>query len=344
MKKNITFLTTLISGVALLSTPLYAQNANTDPNQQPVKLKGGLTVESNTPPDTVIISEVCYWPKEGEVEWIEVTNVSSESIDIRDWKIMDGQAINFVISTTPLIIPPRGSIVIRFDGSGKSITPFNESGMATAYSPKNIADNVLGDYGGHLALYSPASDRPNAQLIQSYVAWGYSPGYIAAEAVELRKWPNTKRVVPGTGRITVLGVGVFTQQGGSIGVIPPQDKKGTASVYWGVLSPEEVNPGRLEVMREVRISPLNTEVTDGRGYANLNLIRMEDGIKYQFQVCSDQDCKVTIIDYISDEPHYRIEKPVPRSTTYYWRARLVRPDNSVSAWSRILSLTNKQPR
>src|SRR5690606_32225867 len=110
-----------------------------------------LQYESKEIPRRVAISEVCYWPNSGESEWIELTNFSDEEVDIQGWKILDGHSLDFVLATTQAKIPPLGTVVLYLDGKDKPLT-FDKAGVAVIHSTKDLAGNVLGDKGGHLAL------------------------------------------------------------------------------------------------------------------------------------------------------------------------------------------------
>ena len=284
----------------------------------------------------VVFSEVCYWPKEGEPEWIELTNVSDKPVDIKGWEIIDGQTLDIKISEQSLIIPPKNCLVVKLDGTGEPVTPFKDN-QAVVHFAKGVSGNLLGDQGGQIALYSFLNDGYEPPVIHSFVAWGRSPGSIIDDAIVAGRWGTPENVVSGSGPGPTMGPMRNVIRGGSIGLVLPTP---TSGAQWGAFLPSELNPGQLDMRRGVIISPLNTKVTDEKGYANIQVIWMELGTKYEFQVCMDEACTKVYIDAINEGADYHIEKPIPPDMTYYWRARLIYSDDTRSEWSEVRSISN----
>lgn len=292
---------------------------------------------------SVVISEVCYWPNKGEAEWIELSNISDQPVDIKGWQLVDGQTLDFVISEQSLWMPPASYLVIKLDGTAKSPTSFTQN-RATIHSPRGVTGNLLGDKGGQIALYAPEIDIFNPAEIRSYVAWGRSPGRILSEALEAKNWSATSSAVFGTGPDIIMGPAKTIVQGGSIGLVESVDHWGYAHEHWGIFAPSEVNPGETGVAkRGPTLTPYAYDgaTTDSQGYRNTSVVPMENGVQYQFQVSANRDFKETFLDHVGGGFDYRIEKPIPLHSTYFWRARLIYPGDVKSVWSEVRRLVSE---
>ncbi len=296
--------------------------------------------QGQTAAPSIVLSEVCYLPQAGESEWIELANFSERAVDLKGWQLLDGQALDFVITENSFVLPPGGYLVVRLDGSALPIAPV-APGSWVAHSPRGTVGNLLGDKGGHIALYAPEIDVFNPAKIQSYVAWGRSPGAIVAEALEAQQWSMAEQTVLGTGPDVILGPAKTLRPGGTIALVESPAHWGYKHGHWGVFSPSEANPGETGFARR---GPVLTHyaydgaTTDIEGYSNISVVPMEEGVEYQFQVCSDKKCADVFLDRVGTNFDYRIEKPIPRHSTYFWRARLIYPDGTQSRWSEIRRL------
>jgi hypothetical protein len=124
-------------------------------------------------------------------------------------------------------------------------------------------------------------------------------------------------------------------------VLPP-DNSGITDEKWGVFLPAEVNPGEVKMKRGVVLAqPFEGGTTDRDGKETLSVVPMVDRTKYHFQVGLDKEFKTLFLESIGEPSNYVLEKPVAPRTTCYWRARLIHPDGSLSAWSEVRSLTNE---
>lgn len=289
---------------------------------------------------SLVLSEVCYWPQAGESEWIELTNISDRAVDLKGWQLLDGQSLDITITESSFLLPPNGYLVVRLDGSALPIAP-TKNGSWVAHSPKGIVGNLLGDKGGHIALYSPEVDVLNPAKIQSYVAWGRSPGRIIAEALQAEKWVSAEQTVFGTGPDLVMGPVKTLRQGGTIALVESPEHWGYAHEHWGVFSQSEANPGATGFAKRgptLTFYAGDGATTDVQGYINISVVPVEDGVKYQFQVCSDKKFTNVFLDHIGTNFDYHIEKPIPRQSAYFWRARLIYPDGTQSHWSEVRSI------
>ena len=327
---------TLLAGLVTPILPAIAQNTSPRETQTPA-----------TP--SVVISEVCYWPKEGEPEWIELSNISDKPIDIKGWQLVDGQTLDFVVSAASLVMPPQSYLVVRLDGTGQPAAPFAQN-KAIAHSPRDIKGNLLGDKGGQVALYSQQVDQYQPSEIRSYVAWGRSPGRVISDAMKMGYWSMPGQlpddIVVGTSSELNASPIKTIRQGGTIALLKSLDKGGYAYENWGVFSPNEVSMGQESAKRGVTLGfPPNGWKSDGAdGIFSLRVARMKEDVKYHFQVCTDKECQHIFLDALEDQPNYTFEKPIPRHSTYYWRVQLVYPDGYSSAWSEIRSITYGYPK
>lgn len=303
------------------------------------KTPAAATIIPKRNPD-VVISEVCYWPKPNEPEWIELANVSDKPVDIKNWEIIDGQTLDIKISEQSLVMPPKSFLVIILDGKDKSATPFKNN-RSTIHSAKGIKGNLLGDKGGQIALYSSLDDFFVPSMIHGFVAWGRSPGSIIDDAIIAERWISPQDRVIGTVANLIGSPTRPVLQGGTIGLVESGNKPTYSKDSWGPFLPSEINPGWLNTKRSVLISPLGGRTTQPDGSANIQVIWMEAGVKYHFQVFTDKACQHIFLDATQDGADYHLEKPIPLGATYYWRARLIYPDGTLSDWSEVRSITHK---
>jgi hypothetical protein len=68
------------------------------------RLSGVITV--GVPPAGLVITEIMYAPPEGQPEWIELQNITPDSITIRNWTLSDNGSTRAVITKDALLIPP----------------------------------------------------------------------------------------------------------------------------------------------------------------------------------------------------------------------------------------------
>ena len=303
--------------------------------------------QNNVPPriqkPDIVISEVYYWPVAGEAEWIELANVADQAVDIKGWQLLDGQHLSMVISEISLVIPPQNYLVVKLDGSAQPPTPFVQN-TAIAHSPRGVAGDVLANAGGQVALYA-MNNRNTSLEIRSFVAWGRSPGSVIVDAMRAKIWTRPEDIVKGSILAPWAGIARKMQAGDSISRFDAPDETQSDNEYWAVFGPDEVNPGASGRWKRgpTTVFPIG-EKTSEDGLATLSLLRLEDGIRYQFQVCKDRDCREIFAEATQPHPEYLLEKSVPKNTTYYWRARLIYPNDMPSHWTEVRALTNGYPK
>ena len=83
------------------------------------------SVEPGFPAGVVLVNEVMYNTESGKPEWVELVNVSGETINIKDWSISDvlTTPTKSFITNTDVILQPDEYIVIAKDTSFNSAHP-----------------------------------------------------------------------------------------------------------------------------------------------------------------------------------------------------------------------------
>jgi hypothetical protein len=83
------------------------------------------SVEPGFPAKIVLINEVMYNPADSEPEWIEVVNVSSEEINIKNWSVSDvlSTPTKSFITNEDVFLQPEEYLVIAKDTSFNSAHP-----------------------------------------------------------------------------------------------------------------------------------------------------------------------------------------------------------------------------
>lgn len=297
-------------------------------------------------PIDVVISRICYWPREGESEWVELANISEKPVNVSGWMLLDGQTLEFSLPGALPPVPPKGFVLVVFDGTGAVRTPFGKDGKAVVHTPAELKGDVLGDDGGHLALYAPGESglEPRVRTIRGYVAWGMSPGSILEHALTAKYWDGPAIVPRGTSPIPIFGPIKKLVQGGSIAIVDLENRAGSARPKWLVFGPTEVSRGGPSA-KPVPI-PIFGDGTmvNANGKATLSCIPVRlQGVRYQFQVCWDRACTQVFTETASLEgPCYVLEKAVPPDTQVYWRVRARYPGGEVSPWSEARLLVGRR--
>ncbi|MBI4548620.1 MAG: lamin tail domain-containing protein [Ignavibacteriae bacterium] len=103
-------------------------------------------------PNSLIINEIMYEPRSGQAEYVELLNRSSETIDLREWKLFDIRdtttiSTRDVISQLSLVIGPEEFVVIATDSSlYQSFPTLHDSSFHVAImSRSNLSLNNNGD-------------------------------------------------------------------------------------------------------------------------------------------------------------------------------------------------------
>jgi len=123
----------------------------------------------------VVITEVCYWPAKGIAEWVELLNASGEAVNMGGWLLTDGHKLFLTLPDEVPELPPGAFARVMFDGTNRS--PSVTTKELLIHTPPGLSDDVLGNEGGHIALYTGPEGK-GSPVIKSYVAWGLSPAAI----------------------------------------------------------------------------------------------------------------------------------------------------------------------
>jgi len=76
------------------------------------------TILPSSDSDRIVINEIMFWPEPGGIEWIELMNISQESIDIQNWKIADADTTRFyILALQSQIMTPNSLLVLTKDKS-----------------------------------------------------------------------------------------------------------------------------------------------------------------------------------------------------------------------------------
>lgn len=87
-------------------------------DENPANDKRVARIATGVPEFSVVINEIMYGPQGGEPEWVELTNISAEPINLKQWKIADRDiAVRAVITATDYLISPSSYVVIAKDSA-----------------------------------------------------------------------------------------------------------------------------------------------------------------------------------------------------------------------------------
>jgi hypothetical protein len=166
-----------------ISMVSYAGDEDTTDNRKVAGIQVGY------PPGAVRVNEVMYAPQGGMPEWVELVNVSADTVDLRNWKLANRLPSRYTITSGAVRLPPDTFVVVTKDSallrSAYAIHParviqapslptflWNNSGDAVVLvdDRNSVSDSVfyLPSWGGtggksleRIDLFSPSQDSLN---------------------------------------------------------------------------------------------------------------------------------------------------------------------------------------
>jgi hypothetical protein len=99
------------------------------------------------PAGTVRINEIMYAPPAGIPEWVELLNVSSDTIDLRDWRIGNRtMSSRYPISSESQLVQPSGFVVVTKDSAlMRQAYPFMTIRIVQSSLPTFLWNNSVAD-------------------------------------------------------------------------------------------------------------------------------------------------------------------------------------------------------
>ena len=226
-------------------------------------------------------------------------NTAEKPVDVSGWVLLDGQTLDVSLPSEVPPIAAGGRLMLVFDGTGERLETSDEDRSVTIHTAPPLSGDVLGNDGGHLALYAPGmSDLdpgPGVSRLRGYVAWGRSPGGILGDAIRARLWGGASEIPKETSKPLRLSTRRM-HRGGSVGLLGSQHsgtlglfvQKHRGSAGWYVFAPSETSPGASNANQRKPLPPLHPFAFVGpRGRPTLGCIRTNASARYDFAVFSD---------------------------------------------------------
>jgi hypothetical protein len=120
----------------------------------------------------VLVNEIMYAPTGDEPEWVELYNTSSDTIDLKGWKISDSNiSTKSIMTSTDYFLPPMKFAVVAKSADFQSVHP-NVSAIFTSFSALNNTttdDVVLYDATGTTidsVMYAPSWGGQNGKSLE----------------------------------------------------------------------------------------------------------------------------------------------------------------------------------
>ena len=173
----------------------------------------------------VAINEIMYHPAPGEPEWIELTNVSDDSLDISGLSLSDSHE-QVIIIGSPVLIAPGGFLVIASDSSA-FLEAWPGLGCAVVEPPSwpalNDQTQPGEEYADDVRLTLPAGQ--GADMVPYDDSWGGAAG-VSLEKID----PGARGWLPGSWS-SCTGVDGGTPGSQNSVYSPGQGQQGFLS-YW----------------------------------------------------------------------------------------------------------------
>lgn len=282
------------------------------------------------PRTTIKFSEVCYYPTNGQSQWVELFNTGTESVDVRGMEIVSGtNSYSLPLSLTEEM-PTNGYLLIYFDGGGSNDISFAGDNLAVLHSPTT---NFLGNPDGSLSLYQVTGIQTPATIVD-FVAWGDSPGTNALDAVNRGVWNATNVFLWTDPTNQPIGPGseVLSQGQALVRTATLEWEIDTATIQSSVVALAKLPTTGLSVPQLVFPS-------DGlhllSSPTRLRLTAVKGASIYEIQVSTNQDFTNVFRSFTTGDPIMGavVNPPLLNNAIYWWRARANNGNGLNSDWS-----------
>ncbi|MHC4156357.1 MAG: hypothetical protein ACYST6_15750 [Planctomycetota bacterium] len=293
----------------------------------------------------ILLTEICFWPLEGQAGWVEISNWGEEPVDVSGYSLSLGDGKVFVFPKDIEQVPPTGIVLVLCDGRkgqladdrhfvGDNLARFHT--QANLGTDANASDAVLPKRQGTCSLY--AAGPMSEDTIIDFVCWGGSdPNLIlrpnmlvTSEAVQGRVWRRSGFLMTTfPTEVRVMGGSPGVEKGGSISRRGLGHRWGTRA--WDFCDPRDISPGaNNRVPRPVLKHPLGCAHARSSKHS-FTWFRKEDET-YELQIASDRDFKESVQKVDVGHDFYVLDSLAPGK--YYWRVRRQR-GNMISEWSDV---------
>jgi hypothetical protein len=292
------------------------------------------TAHSACTEDFIKIWEVCFWPAEGESQWIELNNIHPEdSFNFNGVEIKSNGG-SYVLPDELEMVPPSGKIVVYFDNEiGTDDFSFEGDNKAILHASIADGESFLGNPGGFCALYRSESVY-SAETILDFVAWGEAPGSEANNAVEKRLWANDSVFIATSGDAEKITFGPSSESISQGGVIA------RLNGAWITNKQEDATPGG-EYTPEL-VSPNTFSPSDGIQVLQIPSFWWEKVVgaeTYEFQIAKDEFFSELVFSLETDSAYVEDSQiEIPIDNNYFWRVRAI-GEGITSDWSNAIFFT-----
>ncbi len=326
------------------------ENSNISPLSNCTKV-----VVREIPENSIVITEVMFYPVSGEFEWVELRNIGLVSVDISGYGLTDedGNWYSFPNALPP--IPPGSFVIVNLDGEGAIDNDYDfVDSKAILHSEPGLT-NIFEDNGDQAALYSyshftylPLVSKPfensvflndlpmfsqsgeeiGIQGIQSFTAWGIDPGSDATNATLAGIWAFGWYVNLHEGW-GVESDQNFIQPGASIALYETGIRNSLRN--WSIFSPDDQIIGGENKIQNVRFYFPGDGASISSDTFSISWSPMTGAIGYQFQLDDESSFTSPIVDKVMQYPVYEPTSSIPEGI-YYWRVKVIYSTGS-SEWS-----------
>jgi hypothetical protein len=273
------------------------------------------------PRATIKLSEICYWPSNGQPQWVELINTGTESVDARAMEIVSGTN-TYSLPITLAEVPTNGFILVYFDGGGIDDTSFAGDNLAVLHSSTT---NFLGNPDGSVSLYQVTGIHTRDNLVD-YLAWGAPPGTDAAIAIQKGRWSSTNSFIPTDESLHIVGPFVPMTAGGSLDLI---------GGVWVTYDESSITPGAPNALitRPYIDEPQEGEWSDG-GPAWYRWVWQPAADHFELQVATESGFTNLVWDLTNlvSTPYLPGTNSLPTGTNWC-RVRAFSSSGSSSQWS-----------
>ena len=148
------------SGILVIALLLSTGGWRTAQNQPQDILEAPAARESVSTLSGIQINEVLFHPSPGQFEWVELKNIGTAPIDLRNWNLSDEDGNNYSIPMALPKVPAGAFVLVRLDGLGSSANDYDFSDNQALLHSQAGLSAILEDDGDHTVGNGiPASAR-----------------------------------------------------------------------------------------------------------------------------------------------------------------------------------------
>jgi hypothetical protein len=286
----------------------------------------------------VAISEIAFFPRKGDLKWVELMNFGDGEATIRDCSLSDGKEHSFSFPANVESVPPGGIVIVEISTDASDVKQddltFVKDNRITLHWTVEDKDKIFEGMNGMCGFYR--SGQQDGSRVIDFVHWGNRIDKTSVMPTDISAIWKANWIV------TVWKRDAGTRyhgpppllKGGSIARVSFSPKRRVGD--WFICAPDDVTKGeRNKWPAPVVMAPGSGTVLTSSdkpvfGWAGV-------GHKFRLQIAPNSEFKEPIVDELIEGSTWRSPSALAEGE-YFLRAR-VEPQSSPGRWSKAVQFT-----